>query len=812
MTDIRQAAALHQSGKLAEAEALYTAILKADPQHFDANHLLGVIYVQRGQPEMGATQIRCALNINPANAAALSNLGNALRDMKQPAEALASYDRALALEPRHADALFNRGNALKDLGRMDDALESYARAIAAAPARADFIMMRVRTLMTLGRRAEALEGLAAAAKLKPDNVDIPIMQGNLLMELERAGEALAAYDRALALKPDYAEVMLNRGNALRELGRADDALQSYARAEELKPGFADARINRAHLLLSLGRSAEAEGDFQQALVIDPARSVALHGYANIHYGRGEVRQALALYKKAAETDPSAHGSLYMLADCYFQQGDLTSAFHYLIRAIAAAPQELKYKENFILYAEGANPSAYDPALADTLLQCLETPGLDCSRASALWHNLLALDPAFRADQPAPFFLRGLEKICVYNLEFEAALTRLRRALLLEPQNFTPDTRLQLAAAVAQYCFNTEYIFDVTAEETAALSAQRDETALDVALRACYAQLASTTARKDPALAGIMRTQVEEPRAIAALRGTIPALTPISAGVSSAVRSQYEESPYPKWKSVPKHLRLDPVADALAKPAAKILIAGCGTGQEAAEMATALPQASILAVDLSLSSLSYAKYTTGRAGLGNIIFKHADILQLGAIPDRFDGICSGGVLHHTENPMQGWRVLTSLLKDGGLMRLAFYSTAARKHITLAREAARRGGFAPTPDGMRAFRRESKKLLPPETFAALSDASDYFYMPMYRDMLFHVQEHCFDLLQIESALAELGLEFVKLLPPPPAVAHYKTMFNDDPMQGSLKNWHAVEQEHPEIFIAMYQFWCRKSARQI
>ncbi|MEZ0259548.1 MAG: tetratricopeptide repeat protein [Alphaproteobacteria bacterium] len=812
MTDIRQAAALHQGGKLAEAEAAYLSILKADPRHFDANHLLGVVYVQRGQHEMGATQIRCALNINPASAPALSNLGNALSGMKQPAEALISYDRALALDPRLADAHFNRGNALKDLGRKDEAVDSYARAIALSPARADFIMMRVRTLTTMGRREEALEGLMAAAKLKPNDADTAVMQGNLLIDLGRAGDALAAYDRALALKPDYAEVMLNRGNALRALGRNDDALQSYTRALALKPDFADACINKAQLLLSLGKAAEAEADFRQAITLDPARSVALHGYANIHYGRGEVKEALALYKRASEADPAAHGALYMLADCYFQQGDLTSAFHYLIRAIAAAPEETKYKENFIIYAEGANPSAFDPALAGTLLQCLETPGLDCSRASALWHNLLVLDPAFRADLPAPFFLRGLEKICVYNLEFETALTRLRRALLLEPQNFKPDARLQLAAALAQYCFNTEYIFDVTAEETAALAALKDETAVTIAVRACYAQLPPATAQKDPALAGIIRTQVEEPKAIAALRATIPALTPISAGVSAAVRGQYEESPYPKWKSVPKHLRLDPVADALTKPGTKILIAGCGTGQEAAEMATALPQASVLAVDLSLSSLSYAKYTTQKAGIGNIAFKHADILQLGGIPDRFDGIGSGGVLHHLENPLQGWRIITGLLKDGGLMRIALYSTAARKHITLAREAARKGGFAPTPEGMRAFRRESKKLLPPETFAALSGASDYFYMPMYRDMLFHVQEHCFDLPQIETALAGLGLEFVKLLPPPQAVTHYKTMFGDDPMQGSLQNWHRVEQKYPDTFIAMYQFWCRKSARQV
>lgn len=811
MTDIRQAAGLHQTGKLAEAEALYLAILKDNPRHFDANHLLGVIYIQRGNPQQGAAQIKCALDINPASAAALSNLGNALRDMKQPAEALASYDRALAIDTRHADALFNRGHALKDLGRLDDAAESYARASAANPARADFILTRARLLMSLQRRDEALGALGAAAQLKPADADIAVMQGNALMELQRAGEALAAYDRALALKPDYAEVIVNRGNALRELRRHDEALAAYARAAQLKTGFTDAYINRAQLLLHLKRNAEAAADFRSALDIEPSRVLALHGYANALFADGAHAQAIDFYRKAAAADPTAHGSLYMLGECYFLQGDLTNAFRYSMQAIAAAPAELKYKEAFILYAEGAQPSSYDPALADTLLGCLETPGLDCARAAALWHRLLVSDTAFRPDAPAPFFLRGLEKICVFDLEFEAALVRLRRALLLQTQAIAPNARLKLAAALAQYCFNTDYIFDVTPQETAALAALQDDSAINIALRACYAPLQSS-ASKDPALAGIIRAQIDEPRAIAALRDTIPALTPISAGVSAAVRGQYEESPYPKWKSVPKHLRLDPVADALTKQGARILIAGCGTGQEAAEMATALPQAQILAVDLSLSSLSYAKYQAAKAGLGNITFVHADILQLGSIPDRFDGICSGGVLHHLENPLEGWRIVTSLLKDGGLMRIALYSAAARRHITLACEATKKGGYAATPDGMRDFRRDSKRLLPDETFRALSGASDYFNLPMYRDMIFHVQEHCFDLMQIKSALAALGLEFVKLLPPQQALLNYKTLFDDAPAQGSLDNWHAVEQKFPDTFIAMYQFWCRKSARQV
>jgi hypothetical protein len=47
---IAEALALHQQGRLDEAEKLYTRVLKARRDHFDALHLLGVLNRQRGKP------------------------------------------------------------------------------------------------------------------------------------------------------------------------------------------------------------------------------------------------------------------------------------------------------------------------------------------------------------------------------------------------------------------------------------------------------------------------------------------------------------------------------------------------------------------------------------------------------------------------------------------------------------------------------------------------------------------------------------------------------------------------------------------
>jgi hypothetical protein len=122
---------------LTQAKSLYEQVLIKQPQHFDALHLLGVIAVQDGNPELAQELIGKAIAIKPNYAPAYSNRGSALKDLKRYEEALASYDKAIACEPLHAQAFNNRGLVLQALGQTELAIASYERAIQIAPDYAD---------------------------------------------------------------------------------------------------------------------------------------------------------------------------------------------------------------------------------------------------------------------------------------------------------------------------------------------------------------------------------------------------------------------------------------------------------------------------------------------------------------------------------------------------------------------------------------------------------------------------------------------------------------------------------------------------
>jgi tetratricopeptide (TPR) repeat protein len=248
-----QGVALHQQLKLADAERIYIEVLQRQPNHFDALHLLGVVAIQTKRTVRGIELITKAIGLNAKVAAAHSNLGNALRELKRPEDALASYDRAIALKPDNAETYYNRGLALQDLKRPEDALASYDKAIALKPNFADAYNNRGMALRDLKRPEDVLASYDKVIALNPHYAEAHNNRGIALRDLKRPEDALASHDRAIALKPDYAEAYYNRGLALQDLRRPEDALASYDKAIALKPDYAEAYVSQSLCFLLMGR-------------------------------------------------------------------------------------------------------------------------------------------------------------------------------------------------------------------------------------------------------------------------------------------------------------------------------------------------------------------------------------------------------------------------------------------------------------------------------------------------------------------------------------------------------------------------------
>ncbi len=271
----------------------------------------------------------------------------------------------------------------------------------------------------------------------------------------------------------------------------------------------------------------------------------------------------------------------------------------------------------------------------------------------------------------------------------------------------------------------------------------------------------------PALDNVLTQQVREPAREFELRDSILRLTTVEDDVSKKVQQQYEENPYPRWihaagqvtpVPIDQYVREQCPAGAYAPlgktDALDILVAGCGTGQIAVAAAQKYLGARVLAVDLSLSSLCYAKRSTPTPLADHIEYAQADILKLAAIGRSFDVIDCSGVLHHMADPLEGWRILLTLLRPGGLMHLGFYSDAGRKDVAAARAFIAERGFGSTPVEIRRCRQELLKT----PLASVTRFTDFFSTSECRDLLFHVQEARMTIPAINTFIREHRLKFL------------------------------------------------------
>ena len=216
---------------------------------------------------------------------------------------------------------------------------------------------------------------------------------------------------------------------------------------------------------------------------------------------------------------------------------------------------------------------------------------------------------------------------------------------------------------------------------------------------------------------------------------------------------------------------------------------------------------ITAIDLSLSSLAYAKRKLDELGINNVELIQMDILEIGLLGKSFDIIECGGVLHHMDNPSRGLELLLGVLKKNGFLKLGLYSELARKEIVTARNYIREMKLKPTESNIRFFR---EKIFSGEinNLNNLKISEDFYSLSQCRDLCFHAKEHRFTINQLIKILNDNELTFLGFFLPQQLKNLYLKSFPKDKKQTELENWAELETKYPLTFSAMYQFWVCKN----
>lgn len=440
----------------------------------------------------------------------------------------------------------------------------------------------------------------------------------------------------------------------------------------------------------------------------------------------------------------------------------------------------------------------------------------------------------------PLLLEVLRRGIVVQRDAELLLTALRRAVLLDlPRERLADPTLAtFLAALAVQGWLGEHVWAEGDDETAAVAALSPDVPR-IASGACAAirdlqllvlyrrpetvpglDAESVAGAMPPALASALAARLDEAGTIARHATEVASLGPITSSVSLEVAAQYEASPYPRWTSVPLYRQgrwLDHVARyfrpgqlAFAERPFEVLVAGCGTGRQAVSAALDWgPGARVTGIDISRTSLGWARMMAERMGVTTLDLAQADIDTL---PDcaphfrgRFHVIECGGVLHHMADLFAAWRRLLACLAPGGIMLIGLYSVTARRNLARLRTEPECPG--PGAD-MRALRLWRQQLLarPRDAVGAeLIRSRDVHSASGFRDLFLNVREQPTTLAEIAAFLDAEELEFRGFADLP--FEALKGVFPSEYPPGSLARWAAWEAAHPNAFTGMYQLWCTR-----
>jgi len=323
-------------GLIDEAAAATEQAIARDPTLAEAWHRLGIIQMQRGNPQGARQSLERAVTLQPDLARAQNNLGYVLQNLAFYETAAAHYRQAVTVDPGYAEAHSNLASVLAVTGRYDEALTHAGRAAELAPQYASPYLLAALIEAERERFDEALAWIARLPRDAMRDAVVLTAYAEILVKATRFDQALAVCRDALGYQPNNPDAFLCRGTAFAALGRREEALAAFDRAATLAPQSATPLAWKASVLMELARTDEAIALYDRARALEPY-------LANVVYMR-----AAALDFRLPETEIAALETMlteeraastadrtqlhFVLANAYLRSGENAKVFPHLREA------------------------------------------------------------------------------------------------------------------------------------------------------------------------------------------------------------------------------------------------------------------------------------------------------------------------------------------------------------------------------------------------------------------------------------------------------------------------------------------------
>ena len=316
----------HQAGRIQEADGYYSAILKAQPNHPDANHNMGVLAVSVSKLKEASPFFKIAVEVNPNSEQYWTSYVDNLANLGDPKSALKAIKKARK-KGVHKELL-------KQLGQR-----IYQKNMLATSER-EPTLDHLQTVIEIYNQGETRETLVQVEKLIkqfPNSAVLLNLQGVAYAGVGNVYASINSYRQAISADPHHADAYNNLGNALVDKGDLDGAIDSYRRAINVRSDFAEAYNNMSLALQTKGNLNEAIKSSRLAIKINPNYAEAYYNLGNFLKELDNVDDAINSYRRAIEIKPTYAEAHYNMGNRLQMRGDLDDAIACYVRVLKINP-------------------------------------------------------------------------------------------------------------------------------------------------------------------------------------------------------------------------------------------------------------------------------------------------------------------------------------------------------------------------------------------------------------------------------------------------------------------------------------------
>lgn len=312
---------LFNKGDYDKVKVICQQVLLKEPNSIDANHLLGVVFLQKQMFAEALGFINQALAGDKNNAQFLSNRSLVLSGLGRFEEAMIDVNKAITLDPLFAESFYNRSNILIKLERFKEALDSLDKFISLRSNHYIAMFVRANLLRKVKHLDLAMAAYKEVLKLKPDFIEAILNIGLLHADNGSLEESMTYFDRALSIRPDMYECYVNKGALFERMGKFEDAYQCFKKALSINPIAKDALLNAGIVSEKLGKLQESLDCYDRLLELDPKNLGAYfnRGYVNERLQR--LDSSISDYNKAIELAPDHWDAYWNRALAILCKGD-----------------------------------------------------------------------------------------------------------------------------------------------------------------------------------------------------------------------------------------------------------------------------------------------------------------------------------------------------------------------------------------------------------------------------------------------------------------------------------------------------------